>query len=909
MGARVDLNPHQIDAALFALKSPLSRGVLLADEVGLGKTIEAGIILAQKWAENKRRILLILPASLRKQWYTELAEKFYLPSVILEKKGFDSALKRGTTNPFNRPGTILIVSYQFAASKASCLSSIPWDLIVIDEAHRIRNSWKKDNVTGQILRAATEGKRKLLLTATPLQNSMMELFGLLSFIDHRVFGDEASFKLRYLRLAEEGRFEELHQRIAPFCHRTLRRQVVEYIKYTKRLCITQTFEPGEEEQNLYDDISAWLQRPELLALPSGQHQLMTLVLRKLLASSTFAIAGAFDTIIARLEGLKAGIENQAESEELAEFDDELEEWSDEVIPISEIDKVELEKEISELKEFRKRARALRQNAKGLRLLAALDLGFAELVKLGAEQKAIIFTESRKTQEYLLAIFADTPYASDVILFNGSNSDASSKAIYKAWFEKNKGSDIVSGSPSSDMRAALVDKFRESGKIMIATEAAAEGINLQFCSLVINYDLPWNPQRIEQRIGRCHRYGQKFDVVVINFLNVRNHADQRVYELLSEKFRLFSGVFGASDELLGQLGSGLDFERRILEIYQNCRDTNSIDVAFEALRSEFAESIDERMTDTKRRLMENFDDEVRQRLKIQETEVRTLLGAYERSLFYLIRHFASETSTFDENRWTFKYDRERYCFLEGKQTTNRLVRLGMPLALESIEKGKALATPSAKIIFRYNGRNHIGALLELCGKSGFIGASILRTKSEESLEEALLLACTLDDESIVPEETAAKLFQLSASVENANFDSPLELDLQMERLKKESRNKSANQSRNWLEQEIDKLDSWADDLKAGLELRIKEIEGEIRLVKKSKTLAATLEEKLSFEKQYKELERERNALRRRLFDAQDEIDEKRDKIISDIEKRLKAIEESVALFIIQFSVVQVDRDTV
>jgi len=162
---------------------------------------------------------------------------------------------------------------------------------------------------------------------------------------------------------------------------------------------------------------------------------------------------------------------------------------------------------------------------------------------------------------------------------------------------------------------------------------------------------------------------------------------------------------------------------------------------------------------------------------------------------------------------------------------------------------------------------------------------------------------------VPEETAAKLFQLSASVENANFDSPLELDLQMERLKKESRNKSANQSRNWLEQEIDKLDSWADDLKAGLELRIKEIEGEIRLVKKSKTLAATLEEKLSFEKQYKDLERERNALRRRLFDAQDEIDEKRDKIISDIEKRLKAIEESVALFIIQFSVVQVDRDTV
>ena len=111
-----------------------------------------------------------------------------------------------------------------------------------------------------------------------------------------------------------------------------------------------------------------------------------------------------------------------------------------------------------------------------------------------------------------------------------------------------------------MRSALVDYFRDNGRIMIATEAAAEGINLQFCSLVVNYDLPWNPQRIEQRIGRCHRYGQEHDVVVVNFLNRRNEADKRVFQLLSEKFRLFDGVFGASDEVLGALESGVDIER-------------------------------------------------------------------------------------------------------------------------------------------------------------------------------------------------------------------------------------------------------------------------------------------------------------------------------------------------------------
>ena len=157
-----------------------------------------------------------------------------------------------------------------------------------------------------------------------------------------------------------------------------------------------------------------------------------------------------------------------------------------------------------------------------------------------------------------------------MLFNGTNTDPKSKEIYQAWLKKHAGTDRVSGSPAADMRAALVDYFRDEAAIMIATEAAAEGINLQFCNLVVNYDLPWNPQRIEQRIGRCHRYGQKFDVVVVNFLNKSNAADQRVYELLDEKFRLFNGVFGASDEVLGAVESGVDFEKRIAAIYQKCR---------------------------------------------------------------------------------------------------------------------------------------------------------------------------------------------------------------------------------------------------------------------------------------------------------------------------------------------------
>ena len=188
-----------------------------------------------------------------------------------------------------------------------------------------------------------------------------------------------------------------------------------------------------------------------------------------------------------------------------------------------------------------------------------------------------------------------------------------------------------------MRSALVDYFREEGRIMIATEAGAEGINLQFCSLVVNYDLPWNPQRIEQRIGRCHRYGQKHDVVVVNFLNRKNAADQRVYELLSEKFQLFEGVFGASDEVLGAIESGVDFEKRIAAIYQRCRKHEEIKIAFDQLQLELSLEINESMTLTRRKLLENFDDEVREKLKVRADASIASLNRMERWLMQLTAH--------------------------------------------------------------------------------------------------------------------------------------------------------------------------------------------------------------------------------------------------------------------------------
>lgn len=300
--AQVDLTPHQVEAASFAFKSPLSKGAILADEVGLGKTIEAGIILSQHWAEHKRRLLVICPANLRKQWSSELLEKFYLPSVILEAKSFNHAVEMGNLNPFNTD-KIIICSYQFAKAKAPYIRHTDWNLVIIDEAHRLRNVYKPTNKTSNAIKDALKSRKKILMTATPLQNSILELYGLVSIIDDYVFGDLKSFKSQFSRNLEEEDYNELRNRLQPICKRTLRRQVLEYIKYTKRIAILEEFFPTKDEQKLYDLVTEYLSRPKLYALPNSQRQLMTLILRKLLASSTYAIYGTFCSLISRLENM------------------------------------------------------------------------------------------------------------------------------------------------------------------------------------------------------------------------------------------------------------------------------------------------------------------------------------------------------------------------------------------------------------------------------------------------------------------------------------------------------------------------------------------------------------------------------------------------------------------------------
>jgi hypothetical protein len=400
--AQVDLNPHQVEAALFACRNPLSRGVILADEVGLGKTIEAGLVLAQFWAERKRRVLIIVPANLRKQWHQELKDKFALDGQILESKGYNQQRRDGVANPFDI-GAPIICSYQFAKAKIADLRAVPWDIVVFDEAHRLRNVYKPGNVIANTLKdGLAQVPAKVLLTATPLQNSLLELFGLVSVIDERIFGDLDSFRRQFARINQPETFQALRRRIAPLCKRTLRKQVAHSISYTNRIPIVQEFTPGDDEQRLRGLVADYLRRPDLKALPNSQRQLISLVLWKLLASSTHAIGGALGTMATRLERLLAetpepeGLADRIgrDFEALDETDDEGDGSSDADASLSAQDRAAIAKEISELRRYEQLANGIRDNAKDEALLAALGRAFTELDHLGAPRKALIFNESR-----------------------------------------------------------------------------------------------------------------------------------------------------------------------------------------------------------------------------------------------------------------------------------------------------------------------------------------------------------------------------------------------------------------------------------------------------------------------------------------------------------------------------------
>ncbi len=907
--AKVDMNPHQVDAALFALASPLSNGVILADEVGLGKTIEASLVLAQKWAEHKRRLLLVVPATLRKQWSQELIEKFSLPSKILEARNFKEAQANGAANPFQTESAfgepaIVICSYEFASRKQNELAAVPWDLVVFDEAHKLRNFYKGESAKiASRLDAALKGRPKLLLSATPLQNNLQELYGLIAIIDPHFFGSLDAFKARYCRpKLEDAEFENLRNRLKSICKRTLRRQVQETggIKFTRRYSMTEDFRPSDDELELYRQVSEYLQDDNILSIKPGARHLVTLVIRKILASSSFAIQGTLTTMIERLEKKLPLADALNDYDAITDLTDEegIDDEDDMVDPVA------LAAEVEQLKGFRSLADSIARDAKADALLRVLGKAFDFAERLGGKRKAVIFTESVRTQSKLKQLLEDNGHAGKIAMLNGSNTDSASKTILKNWLKQHEGSGRISGAKTADMKAALVDHFREAAEILICTEAGAEGINLQFCSLLINYDLPWNPQRVEQRIGRVHRYGQKNDVVVVNFINKGNRADERVFELLSKKFQLFEGVFGASDEILGSIESGIDIERHIHDIYQRCRDDAQINAEFDQLQARFKTELEARTTETRRSVLEHLDVDVVKHLNLTKKNTEQHLSDYQKKLLLLARMMLPEAQ-FDDHG--FVHDGHGYDvrWQDAESAHARFLRPNEGLGAELLAKAKAdletlpLATLEFDLNHTPNGQH--SRLRDFAGQSGELLVEKLALTTAKRRVEHLLIAARSDSGEALDAASAERLLTLSARILNEATVPADESGLAQQLGQQQSQKLDAALLLNehYFTEETDKLEGWAEDRRIALDIRLKQLDQDIREARKVARQHPSLQEKLNAKRALKQLEQKRDRAMLDYHEEKKRIDAEEDRLLNDIEAALEITPQRQRLFAIRW----------
>ncbi|WP_394027417.1 DEAD/DEAH box helicase [Desulfovibrio falkowii] len=588
----IEAYPYQIAAARFALRSPYLKGAILCDEGSLGKTYEAMLVAAQLWYEGKERILLVVPTPLLGQWAEILESRFTVPFVVLDTNAaFDERLAAGEQNPFQQEGVIL-TTYDFAAEQAECIAQTQWDLTVFEEAHHLRRIYTGANQSAAAIKEAVGEAFKLLLTATPMQNSILDLYGLVNFIDDSVFPDEKAFYERYFRKPEN--YPELAERVSKFCFRTTRQEVTTYVKIPERLPVTAEFELTAKEQELYDLLDAYLQKGARLAFPKMDRYDLALMLFRTLSSSTFALERTLRGVVRRMEKLQA--EAPASRELAAELD--------------------------ELRRMQALAAGIKQNAKAKELLTALKNGFTQLKQLGAKQKALIFTENRTTQDFLFSLLDNGPYKGKVLAYNGSRS----------------------------RDYTVMERFEKDAKILISTDIGAEGFNLEFCSFVINYDLPYNTLTIEQRINRCHRQGQQSDVIILNFLNRNNFADVRMLELINKRILQFSGIFGMSDDVIGNFG--IDLGESFAKALGGARSRDEIDRAYKDALVQFEEENKRIIKQAKESLSTSFTREIAHKVDITPQYVEDMTAKINDDLWALTKYFFGSKRGFrldDETR--------------------------------------------------------------------------------------------------------------------------------------------------------------------------------------------------------------------------------------------------------------------
>ena len=539
--------------------------------------------------------------------------------------------------------------------------------------------------------------------------------------------------------------------------------------------------------------------------------------------------------------------------------------------------------------------------------------------IGAREKCVIFTESVATQKYLKQYLEQNGFADKIVLFNASNNDDKSKQIYHDWLNIKANRKKISGVKSADMKLAITEYFEKSAKILIATDSASEGVNLQFCSLLVNYDLPWNPQRIEQRIGRIHRYGQKYDVVVVNFVDTNNSIDQRIYEILDKKFGLFDGVFGASNEILGSIANlNNGFEQAIQNIFKQCRDEQAINYEFDLLGEQFKEENNQRLETAKQILDTYFDEDVHNLLQQSEEHSKNRLDQISQKFWELTKYQLPQLAPkveFDEDNKIIELNQQiqgiraaTYYMIkkdnwEEQQgyTNNQLYRLNHPLGELVINAAKAEITSTALLEFDLtNYDKQVNALEAYKNQTGTLALEHLSIETNGYHEDYLVFSGKLDNGQELEQSECERLFNLQATFkQNTVFEN-------IEEIQERNRNNALNnfellKAQNF-DDEYSKIEYFRSDVIEDFMAQLNEIDQQIKELNKNIKLAVNVRDKVALTGEINQLKNKKRKLNEQKQAREQELDNEQIELAEHYQTQLEPNITMNNLFTIRFCII-------